>query len=504
VQDLERVTVHGDGETLIREIRFDSRVVQPGELFVALRGTEFDWHDFIPDALAHGAAAVVVDRQGAEALGDVDVPVVVVEDTRSALATMSARFFDDPSQKLNVIGITGTDGKTTTSYLVDHILRRAGYGTGLIGTVALRINDLEDRHSLRQTTPESVEIQRLLAQMVAAGCQWATLEATSHGLDQHRLDHVRFVIGGVTNITHEHLEHHKTIAAYRRAKARLFERVTEANGTAVINVDDEGAREMLRYAETIATLRYSQIEETTADLRAERVVADGQGCQFDLCFRGERVHVHLPLLGRFNVENALCATGIALAAGIPLRDVAVALEVAPSPPGRLTRMDLGQPFAVIVDYAHTPDSLAKVLRLLRGLYPGGRLIAVFGSAGDRDTTKRPLQGKVAAELADRAIITSEDPRTEDPEKIIEDIVQVAVEAGGQRDVNIFAEPDRMTAIRMAVAMARPGDCVLLAGKGHEGSIIWGHTKVPWDEEAAARTALQELGYSLNEVAAPSK
>jgi UDP-N-acetylmuramoyl-L-alanyl-D-glutamate--2,6-diaminopimelate ligase len=478
----------GDAETVVSDIHYDSRLVTPGDLFVAISGGHFDGHDFVHSAIERGAVAVFAER-----IVQTAVPSLVAENTRSALPRVAARFFDHPSRDLGVIGITGTDGKTTTSYLVDWILRSAGRTTGLVGTISVRIADQIVDHETRQTTPESLDMQRHLRAMVTAGCEWAVLEATSHGLDLHRLDEIRFSIGAVTNITHEHLEHHKTISAYRRAKGRLFERVGDSGGTAIINLDDEGAREMLRYAGASTPLTYSA-EGENADICAENVQVDVHGSRFTLVTPAGVADVSFPYLGSFNVSNALCAVGIALATGVDIKTIAASLATAPPVPGRMARIDCGQPFTVVVDYAHTPDSLSKVLSLLRNLNPDGRLIAVSGSAGDRDRTKRPLQGEVSARLADFSIFTTEDPRFEDADAIIDEIAEGATRIGARPGEHFLCITDREEAIRESFARAKQGDAVVLAGKGHERSIIWGHEKRPWDEGRVAMNLLQEMGY----------
>jgi UDP-N-acetylmuramoyl-L-alanyl-D-glutamate--2,6-diaminopimelate ligase len=312
-------------------------------------------------------------------------------------------------------------------------------------------------------------------------------------LDLHRLDEIQFSIGAVTNVTHEHLEHHKNIAAYRRAKGILFERVAAANGTVVINLDDDGAREMLCYAGNARRLTYS-MEPDKGDIRAESINVGVSGSRFSLVTPVGTTEVAFPYLGGFNVANALCAVGVALAAGIDLPTVVASLLDAPSVPGRMARIDCGQPFTVVVDYAHTPESLTKVLSLLRDLNPDGRLIAVSGSAGDRDRTKRPLQGEASARLADVSVFTTEDPRFEDPDAIIDDIAAGARRIGKEAGRAFVQVTDREEAIREAFARAKPGDVVLLAGKGHERSIIWGHEKRPWDEARVAMNVLQEMGF----------
>jgi len=479
----------GNGSAVVRGIAYDSRLVQPGYLFAALPGAYADGHDFAAAAVERGATTLLVERE-------LDLPVaqIVVRDSRAALAAVATAFYREPSRDVGVIGITGTDGKTTTSFLVDAVLRRAGLETGLIGTVAIRVGDDEDAHATRQTTPESADIQRLLRLMADRGIPWATLEATSHGLAMHRLDGTRFRIGAVTNITREHLDFHGTVENYRRAKGILFQRVAESSGIGVVNLDDAGAREMIGFARGAELLTYSA-EGATADLTATDVVSGGDGSRFVLGSREQgRVVVELPLIGAFNVANALCAAGVCLAAGLDLETVAAGLGEAPPVPGRMALVREGQPFAVVVDYAHTPEAMAKVLPLLRDLYPTGRLVVVFGSAGERDVEKRPRQGEVAARLADVAVVTSEDPRFEDPDAIIDQIARGAIAAGAREGETLFRFTEREDAVRYALSQAQPGDCVLLAGKGHEGSIIWGAEKRPWDEAGVASSILRDLGY----------
>jgi UDP-N-acetylmuramoyl-L-alanyl-D-glutamate--2,6-diaminopimelate ligase len=479
----------GPAESVVTGVVYDSRLVGPGDLFAALRGADFDGHQFVQNAEERGAAALLVESPMPTAL-----PQIHVADSRAALAALADEYYDHPSMQIGVIGITGTDGKTTTSYLVDHILRCAGAGTGMVGTVAIRIGDREDLHPSRQTTPESSDIQRYLRLMVDASLTWAILEATSHGLAMHRLDHVCFDIGAVTNITREHLDYHGTVDNYRRAKATLLERVAANAGVAVINADDPGSRAVEHFAAGATVIRYSAAG-ASADVRALEVRTSEAASSFVLESGAHgRVTCTIPLIGEFNIANALCAAGITLGAGIELDAVAAALETAPSVPGRMARVEAGQPFSVVVDYAHTPEAIEKVLTLLRRLHPSRRVIAVFGSAGERDVEKRPLQGAVAARLADVTVITSEDPRFEDADAIIAQIAAGAEAAGAQVDKSLFLLTDRRDAIRLALELANPGDCVLLAGKGHEGSIIWGREKRPWDEAAVAMDLLQSGGF----------
>jgi UDP-N-acetylmuramoyl-L-alanyl-D-glutamate--2,6-diaminopimelate ligase len=327
--------------------------VRPGDLFAALRGEAFDGHAFVAEAERRGAAALLVERPLTSTL-----PRIEVADSRAALAAIAAAFFHHPSREIGVIGITGTDGKTTTSYLTDHILRTAGLRTGMIGTVAIRVGQREDVHASRQTTPESSDVQSYLRQMADAGGDWAILEATSHGLAMHRLDNVRFCIGAVPNLTHEHLDFHGSVEAYRQAKAVLVSRVAAENGVVVINGDDPGALSVVPYARGASILHFS-MTDVNADLRARDIHSDATGSRFllDAGSRG-RAEIALPLIGGFNIANALCAAGVAIATGIELRQVAAALAAAPAVPGRMARVQCGQPYTVVVDYAHTPNALA--------------------------------------------------------------------------------------------------------------------------------------------------
>jgi UDP-N-acetylmuramoyl-L-alanyl-D-glutamate--2,6-diaminopimelate ligase len=476
---------HGEPGIPVHSMHYDSRQIQPGDLFAALPGADFDGHRFIANAIRSGAVALLTEHRV-----EADLPQIVVPDSRAALAVLANRFYGDPSRELVTIGLTGTDGKTTTSHLVDGILRHHGWNTGLIGTVGIRIGEKREDHLPHQTTPESNLIQGYLREMVEAGVSHAILEATSHGLAMHRLDGTRFAVAGVTNITHEHLEYHGTVEAYRRAKAILLERVAEASGVVVLNADDEGAQSIKPYAKGATVLQFSR-SQPDADLTASAIEVSAAGSHFDLAWHGESVPVSLPLIGEFNVENALCAAGIALALGLSLDDIVDALAVARGVPGRMLMVDEGQPFTVIVDYAHTPESLAKILTLLRTLHPQKRLIVVSGSAGERDVAKRPLQGAACARLADVSIFTSEDPRNEDAATIIQEIANGAVESGGVEGESFHQIPDRRDAIARAFSLAGPGDCVLLAGKGHETSIIQGYEHLPWNEEAIARELLRE-------------
>lgn len=485
INDLARVvrSAIATGNAEITGITIDSRDVQPGDLFAALRGSDFDGHNYIAMAIDRGAAAIV-----AEALPDgVEHPAIIVEDSRRDLAPIAAEFYGHPGRELTTIGLTGTDGKTTTSAQVSWILRQAGVQTGLIGTIGVQIGDGNHADLGHQTTPESHLVQGYLRQMVEAGTRAVVIEATSHGLAMHRLDGTSFDIAGVTNITHEHLEYHRTIENYRAAKGILIQRVAEANGTVILNADDEGAMS-LRTLTKEAQLRTYAISDLEVDYHAHNVVASNSGISFEFNSEGITRTITLPMLGEFNVANALCAIAVCKAAGVSVEQSIEALARAPGVPGRMQQIDAGQSFSVVVDYAHTPASLGKILQLLRDLTPDGKVIVVSGSAGERDVAKRPLQGKVMADLADVVVITSEDPRNEDPMQIIRDIA-VGVESD---NAEVHLVEDRREAIALAFNKAAPGDVVLLAGKGHETSIIWGFEHSPWDEAAVARELLASL------------
>ena len=467
----------------VRGLAYDSRNVQPATLFFAIPGVHVDGHDFIPQAVERGAMAVVVERE----LPRMRVPQLVVQRARDALADAADAWFGHPSRSLRVIGITGTDGKTTTGFLVAALLRAAGRHPGLIGTVELGVGDERMPNPNRNTTPEALELQSLLADMVAAGNDSVVMEATSHGLAQARTRNVEFDVGILTNLTSEHLEFHGSLENYRAAKAMLFEQ----SPVSILNADDPSIG---YFRERAAGSVVTYALEADADVRASAVAATASGTAFDVTSGGwtGRVALHLP--GSFNVHNALAAMALARVEGIDLELAARALGEVPGVPGRMETVDLGQPFGVVVDYAHTADSLGKVLRILRPL-TSGRLIAVFGSAGERDPTKRPAMGHVAGELADVTIVADEDPRLEDPRVINEAIADGARSAGAIDGESLFVVDDRTAAISHAIGLAREGDVILLAGKGHEQTIIYGTEGRWWDEKEVARRALRARGFA---------
>jgi UDP-N-acetylmuramoyl-L-alanyl-D-glutamate--2,6-diaminopimelate ligase len=466
----------------VRALAYDSRVVGPGTLFFAVPGAHVDGHDYAASAVAAGAVGAVVER----ALPDLGAPQIVVDRSRRALADAADAWFGRPSEHLEVVGVTGTDGKTTTASLAHDLLWFGGRKPGLIGTVEIGIGRSVQPNQDRNTTPEALELQELLAEMVTAGNDGVVMEATSHGLALERTRNCRFRIGCVTTVTSEHLEFHGSVEEYRAAKARLVEEAP----IAILNADDATFAYLREHArDRVVTYAI----ETDADLRALELKPDSHGTRFRLESPDWRGDVLVPMAGRFNVYNALAALAIADAHGIDLGRAAGALADARPVAGRMEAIAEGQPFEVVVDYAHTADSLGKVLEVLRPI-TRGRLIVVFGSAGERDPTKRPAMGEVAATRADMIVVTDEDPRLEDSRAINEQIADGARAAGAEDGERLWVIDDRGEAIAHAIRLAADGDVVLLAGKGHEGSIIYGTERRPWDEREAARSALRAAGW----------
>jgi UDP-N-acetylmuramoyl-L-alanyl-D-glutamate--2,6-diaminopimelate ligase len=479
----ERVVGVPVGE--ITALAYDSRELAPGTLFFAVPGVHLDGHDFIADAVARGAAAVVAERETAV----LAVPQLLVTRTRDALADAADAWYGRPSERLEVIGVTGTDGKTTTCYLAVAALAAGGRRPGMIGTVAVRVGDEIRPNEDRNTTPEAPELQALLAEMVEAGNDSVVMEATSHGLAQSRVRTCRFRVAVVTNVTSEHLEFHRTLEAYRAAKAMLVEEAP----TAILNADDP-AFGYFRDRARDRVVTYGT--DASADVRATDIQARADGTTFTAITLSGSVEVRLQLPGAFNVHNALAGLALAEVEGVDLAAAARAIGTVSGVPGRMERIDAGQPFGIVVDYAHTTDSLAKMLRTLRPLTTG-RLIVVFGSAGERDRVKRPAMGRVAAELADLAVVTDEDPRLEDGHAINEAIAQGAREAGAQDGTDLWVIDDRRAAIAHAIGLAKAGDLILLAGKGHEGSMFYANEKRWWDEREVARQELAAAGFKAD-------
>ncbi len=487
--------ISGDPDLPITGLAYDSRQVTPGSLFVAWRGAAFDGHRFIGAALDRGAVAILAERPIDDARARCGV---VVPDSRAALAQCAAAFYGDPALRVGLIGVTGTKGKTTTSFLIEALLGRR-FATGLIGTVDLKVGPRRWRNPIHQTTPESLDVQRLLREMVDAGVDWGILETSSHALVTHRVDRCAYDIAVITNVTHEHLDFHGTYDEYLAAKATLFDRfaapeekpLPSGERGAVINRDDPGAATLIGRSRGVRELTYGLGED--ADIRATELVVDGRGLRFTLHSPWGTRAIVTPLLGRFNVYNALAAAGACLLAGVSLGEIADGLARFAGVPGRVQRIEAGQPFLVVVDFAHNADSLEQILTLLRGIAEG-RVIAVFGSAGERDVAKRAQMGAVCARLADRAIFTDEDPRGEEPLAILRAIAAGTVAADWREGREYECIPDRREALARALALAQPDDIVLLAGKGHENAIIYADRTIAWDEAAEARRALAGLGY----------
>jgi UDP-N-acetylmuramoyl-L-alanyl-D-glutamate--2,6-diaminopimelate ligase len=477
----------------IAEIASDSRKVEPGTLFVAVQGDNTDGHNFIKSAFERGASAVVGERTLPAGL---TVPYVQVPNSRQALAYLAAAFYGYPARKMTMIGVTGTDGKTTTCNLLYQVLITAGLKAGMISTVNALVGDEVLDTGYHVTTPDALEIQRFLAMMVEKGLTHVVLETTSHGWAQYRVDACEFDIGVITNITHEHLDYHGTFEKYREAKARLFTSLgnthTKKQGNinlAVLNRDDNSYNHLYGITQS-KTISYGM--DSSSDFRADNVEFSPSGISFDVLHHGEIHHISSPLVGTFNVSNCLAAYA-AVVRGIEVNpETAVqGISQLTGIPGRMERIDLGQYFTAIVDFAHTPNALASSLKTARQI-TSGRVITVFGSAGLRDREKRRLMAETAVELADVTIFTAEDPRTESLESILEEMARGAMSKGGVEGKSFLRIPDRREAIRSAVKMASSGDLVILCGKGHEQSMCFGETEYLWDDRVAMRSALTKL------------
>jgi len=485
--------VAGEADVEITSLAYDSSRVAPGALFFCVRGQRSDGHDFAPAALERGAAALVVERHL-----DLPVPQVTAADARAAMAPIAVRFWGDPTATLRVAGITGTNGKTTTAFLVRHVLESQGTQTGLLGTVKSIVGGVEEE--VERTTPEAIDLQRTFRRMLDAADEACAMEVSSHALAQNRTDGVHFAVAVFTNLTQDHLDFHRGMEDYFQAKRRLFSPagVQRLPGIAVINVDDPyGARLAtdLREAGQPPLRTFSPSGAEEADYRALESSFDASGSQFRCVWPGGEVEVRTPLAGHFNVENALAAIAACHGLGVSVESAASSLADAGRAPGRFEPVEAGQPFAVLVDYAHTPDSLENVLSAAR-LLTEGRLVCVFGCGGDRDRDKRPKMGEIAARLADRCVVTSDNPRSEEPEAIIADILAGIPHrlrrANGNGWDDVAVEPDRRRAIALALAEARPGDTVVIAGKGHEqGQELADGRKIPFDDRTVAAELLAE-------------
>jgi UDP-N-acetylmuramoyl-L-alanyl-D-glutamate--2,6-diaminopimelate ligase len=482
----------------VSAICHDSRRAGPGALFVAVPGFRTDGHDHIEQAAERGAVAVAVQADRPEKWRAVvekqGLSAVVVADTRQALAALAAAVYGHPGRRLRVVGVTGTDGKTTVVHLVSHLLAAAGHRCGLLSTVQCRAGDRVWANETRFTTPEAPEVQALLAETVAAGADYAVLESTSHGLALHRLDGCEYDVAAMTNVTADHLDFHRSREEYLAAKGRLFATLDESTRkagvekAAVLNADDP-ASDYFRRLTRARVVTYGI--EHPADVRAAEIRPSDWSSRFRLVTPAGEEEVTLGLPGEFNVCNALAAAAVALSQGVAAADVARAIASFPGVPGRLERIDEGQPFTVVVDFAHAPEALRRVLTFLRGRCRG-RLIAVFGCIGEREWPRRAGMGLAAGELADFSIITNDNPLSEDPDAIIAEIAQGLRQVGRHEGHHFVAIPDRREAIAHAFAMAVEGDTVLLAGKGHEQSITIGETVISWDDRRVAREVLRDL------------
>ncbi len=463
--------LRGNASVVVSDVVYRSDHARPGSLFACIRGSRTDGHAFAADAVARGAVALLVERWL-----DVEVPQVRVPSVREAIGPIAAEVFGRPSDAMTVVGVTGTNGKTTTTYLLESVFRAAGRRAGVIGTTGVRIDGHVE--PFPRTTPEAPDLQRLFARMRDDGIEAVAMEVSSHGLHQHRVDGVRYACAVFTNLSQDHLDYHASMEEYLAAKARLFTPAMSAVG--VINADSPEGRRIA--APGLPTITYAV--ESDADVRATDVLTTPEG----LRFRIEGIAVESRLRGRFNVDNCLAAFASARAIGIDDATAAAGISALRGVPGRLETVEEGQDFLVVVDYAHTPDGIENVLNATRPL-ARGRLVIVFGCGGDRDRAKRPLMGRVATSMADLTIVTSDNPRSEDPLAIIAEIEPGARDGGGVYVV----EPDRRAAIRLALEGARPGDVVVIAGKGHETGQEFADRTIPFDDRVVAAEALRALG-----------
>jgi UDP-N-acetylmuramoyl-L-alanyl-D-glutamate--2,6-diaminopimelate ligase len=480
VRELRGPIVTGSLDRRITSLSYDSREVGPGSLFVAIRGSVVDGHSFIEQAIDRGAIVIVSEEPGlTQRATHIQVP-----DSRDALARLAAAFYSNPSRLLRMIGVTGTNGKTTTTFLIKHLLERAGQRTGLIGTVSYEIGERVLPAS--RTTPESLDLQSILAQCVDARCGNVVMEVSSHALELDRVDGISFRVAIFTNLTQDHLDFHRGMKEYFEAKARLFAGMRDSEGksrTAIINVDDAYGQQLIaRFGRDVSIITFGM--GARADFRASNFKIESTGTSYQLDIKGKSFLVRLPLIGRFNIYNSLAALAAMQALGLDVRAAVLALARAPQVPGRLEAVPARRQFQVFVDYAHTDDALLNVMKTCRDLSPN-RLIVVFGCGGNRDKSKRPLMGAVADQNADYSIVTSDNPRKEDPTQIIRDIET------GFRSKRFESVLDRREAITRAIRLAQPRDIVLIAGKGHEKYQEFADRTIPFDDIEVAARAVEE-------------
>ncbi len=484
--------VTGPTAVEISAVGHDSRALTPGSLFVCIQGFRQDGHAFIADAAARGAVAIMVERDPATLAIPAGMTVIRVPDSRVGLALAACRFFDNPSASLCLIGVTGTNGKTTSAYLTEAILAAAGRTVGLLGTIEYRCGAVT--FPGERTTPESSDLQSLLARMRALGAWGAAMEVSSHSLSLHRVDGCEFDVGIFTNLTQDHLDFHGTMRAYAEAKALLFRRLgadrrKPGEAAAVLNADDPWAPFMAQ-ATRARVIRYGITAE--ADLRVREMSLTLAGLRARVDSPWGLFTIESPLVGQHNVANILGVAGGCLHLGVTREQLEAGIRNLRAVPGRFEKVDAGQPFGIVVDYAHTPDALERVLMFARA-FAAGRLIAVFGCGGDRDRTKRPLMGEAAARLSNFVVVTSDNPRSEDPVAILAEIEAGVKKVSGVAEGYVTI-PDRREAIASALARARPGDLVVIAGKGHETYQILRDRTIPFDDRVVAREVLAALGY----------
>ena len=483
--------VNGSDDIYIRDVTADSRAVREGSLFFCLSGAKVDGHDFVEDAVKKGAVAIVAEKKIKIPTG---ATVIYVESTRKAMEDMVPYFFDYPSRKMRMVAVTGTNGKTTTTHIISHIFRTAGYKTGVIGTIHALIGDREV--PTHNTTPDVIDLQRLLYEMAEEKVEYVCMEVSSHALAMGRVSGCEFDTAVFTNLTEDHLDYHKTMENYAKAKAKLFNMVSAAgqfkkNKTAWINQDDEytDVMESAIQNKKICTCHtYGMTDKS--DLRIFSTEFTSKKSAFRLKFDNKEYLVNTKLAGRFNIYNCVAAAGVALSEGLPVEIIVRALKTFQSVPGRFELIDEGQSFTVVVDYAHTPDGLEKILTTAREI-SRGRVITVFGCGGDRDKLKRPIMGRIAAKYADIVIITNDNPRTENPLEIIEEVKAGVMDESDKKPfLQYETEPDRRKAIRKAISLAEEKDVVIIAGKGHENYQILGNRTIHFDDREEARMALR--------------
>lgn len=478
---IEVLDVKGDPEAEVTGVSYDSREVKPGHLFVCVEGFNWDGHDFAEQALQNGARVLMVQRE--IPVAGPGVTVIRVKDSRKAMAAVGHVFYDFPSQKLKVIGVTGTNGKTTTTYLIKSVLESAGHSVGLMGTIAIRIGDKEIP-ALR-TTPESLDLHRLFAEMVEDGIQYAVMEVSSHSLDLDRVGYVDFDYGIFTNLTRDHLDFHGNMKNYLDAKIKLFKSTDKFN---VINADDPSSDTILERIKNSPTPAVTYGIKTRADFSARDIQLDPTGVKYNLAWKGKNIPIEVRIPGIISVYNSLAAAAALLCEGISPEHVQRGLKEVEGVRGRSETIDTGKGFSVIIDYAHTPDGLENILSTIRG-YAKGRIITLFGCGGNRDREKRPMMGEIAGRLSDFVIITSDNPRKEEPHQIIDEILP-GVEKTGCSYICIV---DRREAIEYALEMAGKDDIVVLAGKGHETYQELEDYKIEFDERKIVAEILERMG-----------